>query len=75
MALSQYRIPISRLQNEFARRMAWQIIRGNQSTASKSEIADNSAPWASNPRTVDDLWEISCQTQHLIDQRKPDDGR
>jgi hypothetical protein len=54
VAFPQYRIPIERLKEEWARRIAWKHMRRRRSPVPPSKITDNSEPWIRNPSSVAD---------------------
>ncbi len=69
MALRRYTPPIRRLQEDYSAEIArrrMRALRGPRKPGPK--IPDNSEPWIRNPRTVDELWQISQWVQERVDQ-------
>ena len=66
MALPQYRIPISRLKEEWAFRLRMERLRNKRPAAPRSKITDNSEPWIKNPSSVAEFWEIACKVNQTV---------
>ncbi len=71
MAFPQYRIPIERLKEEWARRIAWRRMRSRRPHVSPSKITDNSEPWIRNPSSVAEFWEIACKVNETVAKWAP----
>ena len=67
MALRRYTPPIRRLQEEYSAEIARRVRRAKRGPVKPGpKIPDNSEPWNPDPRTVDDLWEISRSVDECI---------
>ena len=66
VAFPQYRIPIQRLKEEWASRIARERMRKRRPPAPPSKITDNSEPWIKNPSSVAEFWEIACKVNETV---------
>lgn len=71
MPLPQYRIPIQRLQEDWALRKRMERLRGKRPPAPPSRIPDNSQPWSQRPDSVAELWEIACKINATVNTWAP----
>lgn len=55
MAFPQYRIPVERLKEEWASRIARNIRRKRRPPVPPSKIEDNSEPWIREPHSINEL--------------------
>lgn len=66
VAFPQYRIPISRLKEEWAFRLRMERLRRKRLPAKPSTITDNSEPWIKDPSSVAEFWEIACRVNETV---------
>jgi hypothetical protein len=66
MAFPQYRIPIHRLQEEWAFRKRMERLRRRQAPSQTPRITDNSEPWVRNPASVAEFLEIASKVNHTV---------
>ena len=71
VAFPQYRIPIRRLQEEWASRIARERMRRRRPHVPPSKITDNSEPWIKNPSSVAEFWEIACRVNETVAKWAP----
>lgn len=66
MGFPQYRIPIPRLQEEWAFRLRMERLQRRHATGRTSRITDNSEPWIRNPSSVTELLEIARRINETV---------
>jgi hypothetical protein len=71
VAFPQYRIPVQRLKEEWAGRIARARMRRKRPPVSPSKITDNSEPWIRNPSSVAEFWEIACRVNETVAKWAP----
>lgn len=79
MPLPRYSPPIERVKEEYARKVAWELMQKKRGPRPpRPKIPDNSEPWIAEPKTVDDLWEISECARRRVEEfekwRSPSSG-
>ncbi len=71
MAFPQYRIPVERLKEEWASRIARERMRKRRNSHPSPNLADNSEPWIKNPSSVAEFWEIACKVNETVKKWSP----
>jgi hypothetical protein len=71
VAFPQYKIPVERLKEEWANRIARQRMRKRRPPSQPSRITDNSEPWIKNPSSVAEFWEIACWVNETVAKWAP----
>jgi hypothetical protein len=71
MPLPQYRIPVERLKEEWASRVAWNRLQKRRPVAPPSQITDNSEPWIRNPSSVAEYLEIARKVNQAAEKWEP----
>ena len=66
MAFPQYRIPIHRLQEDWAFRLRMERLRRRQPPRPPTRITDNSEPWVRNPASVAEFLEIASKVNETV---------
>ncbi len=66
MQLPQYRIPVERLNEEWAFRMRMQRLRKSRPPARPSSITDNSEPWVRKDASISELIEASRKINETV---------
>ena len=67
----QYKIPIRRLQEEWAARIARKSRRSRRPSALGSRVADNSEPWIRNPTSVAEFLEVARKVNETVEKWSP----
>ncbi len=67
MAIRRYSPPIERVKKEYAMMVSRRYMRKLRGPRPPSNIPDNSEPWIRDPKTIDDLCEISRLVQQTAD--------
>ena len=68
MAIRRYSPPIERVKRDYAMMTSRRYMRKLRGPRPPSNIPDNSEPWIRDPKTIDDLWEISRLVQERVDE-------
>ena len=71
MPLPQYRIPVERLKEEWAFRVAWKRLQKRRPPSHPSRITDNSEPWIRNPSSVADYLAIARKVNETVAKWQP----
>ncbi|MFM7180015.1 MAG: hypothetical protein ACKO2G_00910, partial [Verrucomicrobiales bacterium] len=71
VAFPQYRIPVRRLKEEWAARIARKVMRARRPQTRPSRIRDNSEPWISNPSSVAEFLEVARKVNETVNQWSP----
>jgi len=66
VAFPQYRIPISRLKEEWTFRLRMDRLRRKRPPIPLSKITDNSEPWIRNPSSVAEFREIARRVNETV---------
>lgn len=69
--MKPYRPSIRRLQEEWAMRVARQVMKRRRKPAPPSKITDNSVPWMEDPQSLADYWFIAENVNKCVRQWGP----
>jgi hypothetical protein len=71
MSFPQYRIPIRRLQEEWAFRLRMERLRRGRPPRQAPRITDNSEPWIRKPSSVAEYLEIASKVNETVAKWAP----